>query len=178
MKVALLCLCLASTAFAAPSFFHYLPHYTGSRQVPPSQVKNLFPGAPAIPQTGVPGAYSVELIYPHTFGGAAVGGPTAGQTFPTQGFIKYSIPQPPGRQSVEVYYPYDFAQQRIITNIPPMSNIPHTPNVLPFDFPPPSIPQLPQNIPAFDVKPLPSQLPLNQAQQDQPVQTSQAPAKV
>ena len=24
------------------------------------------------------------------------------QSFPTQGFIKYSIPQPPGRQSVEV----------------------------------------------------------------------------
>lgn len=66
MKVALLCLCLASTAFAAPvrfgivysqqvqctvcllpltkilfffqSFFHYLPHYPGSRQGPPSQV--------------------------------------------------------------------------------------------------------------------------------------------
>ncbi|KAK7929225.1 hypothetical protein WMY93_005620 [Mugilogobius chulae] len=153
------------------SIFHYLPHYTGSRQVPPSQVKNVFPGAPALPQTGVPGAYSVELIYPHTFGGTVAGG-AAGQSFSTQGFIKYSIPQPPGRQSVEVYYPYDFAQQRIITNMPPMSNVPQSPNVLPFDFPPQNSPQSP-NIPAFDVKPLPSQDPLQQAQRDQPVQTSQ-----
>ncbi|KAJ0033744.1 hypothetical protein NQD34_000851 [Periophthalmus magnuspinnatus] len=167
MKVALLCLCLASTTFAAPSFFHYLPHYTGSRQVPPPQ---------ALPQTGIPGAYSVELIYPHTFG--AAGGATAGQSFPTQGFIKYSIPQPPGRQSVEVYYPYDFAQQRIIANMPPMSNVPHSPNILPFDFPPQNIPPPPQNIPTFDMKPLPSQDPLNQAQQDQPIQSSQAPTKV
>ncbi|XP_072319198.1 secretory calcium-binding phosphoprotein 5 isoform X2 [Eucyclogobius newberryi] len=166
MKVALLCLCLASTALAAPSFFHYLPHYTGSRQVPPSQ---------ALPHAG---AYSVELIYPHTFGGAAAGGPTAGQSFPSQGFIKYSIPQPPGRQSVEVYYPYDFAQQRIITNIPPMSNVPQSPNVRPFDFPPQNIPLPPQNIPTFDAMPLPSQDPLHQALQDQPAQTSQAPAKV
>ncbi|KAM9363697.1 secretory calcium-binding phosphoprotein 5 [Symphorus nematophorus] len=86
MKLAILCLCLASTASAAPSFFHYLPHYAGSRQqVPPTQ------------------------IYPHRFPGAA----GANQPFPSHGLIKYSIPQPPGRQSLEVYYPFDFSQQTI-----------------------------------------------------------------
>lgn len=113
------------------------------------------------------------------------------QPFPSHGFIKYSIPQPPGRQSVEVvsvlhfqttfccgflriadilvrsylqYYPYDFSQQRvslhpnlhilpnenikvfftkamkimpgfavfllqILTNMPPLTNVPHLPSV-------------------------------------------------
>uniref|UniRef100_A0A672YBX5 Secretory calcium-binding phosphoprotein 5 n=1 Tax=Sphaeramia orbicularis TaxID=375764 RepID=A0A672YBX5_9TELE len=177
MKLAFLCLCLASTASAAPSFFHYLPHYSGSRQqAPPTQVKNVYtPGVP-LPQTGVPGAYSVELIYPHTFG--AAGGATPGQTFPSHGLIKYSIPQPPGRQSVEVYYPYDFTQQKIITSIPPMSNVPLRPNVLPFEYPPQNIPQQIPNIPTFDASPLPSQDPLAPLQQDQPTQTSQVPVKV
>ncbi|XP_041790145.1 secretory calcium-binding phosphoprotein 5 [Chelmon rostratus] len=171
MKLAILCLCLASSASAAPSFFHYLPHYAGSRQqVPPSQVKNPFA---ALPQPGIPGAYSVELIYPHRFPGT--GGSNAGQPFPSHGFIKYSIPQPPGRQSVEVYYPYDFSQQRIMTNMPPMTNVPHMPNVLPFDYPPQNIPQQIPNIPSFD--PLPSQDPLQPLQQDQPTQTSQMPTK-
>ncbi|XP_042340236.1 secretory calcium-binding phosphoprotein 5 [Plectropomus leopardus] len=173
MKFAILCLCLASTASAAPSIFHYLPHYAGSRpQVPPSPVRNTYPAGQSLPPPGLPGAYSVELIYPHRFGGAGA------QTFPSQGFIKYSIPQPPGRQSVEVYYPYDFAQQRIITNLPPMTNAPHMTNVLPFEYPPQNIPQQIPNLPSFDANPLPSQDPLQPLQQDQPPQTSQAPAKV
>nr|XP_046235244.1 secretory calcium-binding phosphoprotein 5 [Scatophagus argus] len=176
MKVAILCLCLATTASAAPSFFHYLPHYAGSRQqVPPSQVKNPFAAAQSLPQPAITGAYSVELIYPHRFPGAG-GNPS--QPFPTHGFIKYSIPQPPGRQSVEVYYPYDFSQQRIMTNMPPMTNVPQMPNVLPFDFPPQNIPQQIPNIPSFDANPLPSQDPLQPLQQDQPTQTSQMPEKV
>ncbi|TNN58424.1 hypothetical protein EYF80_031375 [Liparis tanakae] len=100
MKLLVLCLCLATSACAAPSIFHYLPHYAGSRQqVPPSQVRNPFTAGQALPQAGVPaGAYSVELIYPHQVAGGAAGS-NAAQSF---GFIKYSIPQPPGRQSVEV----------------------------------------------------------------------------
>ncbi|KAM8772985.1 secretory calcium-binding phosphoprotein 5 [Acanthopagrus schlegelii] len=172
MKLAILCLCLASTVSAAPSFFHYLPHYAGSRQ-PSSQVKNSFAAGQPLPQPGIPGAYSVELIYPHRFPGT--GGAT--QPFPTHGFIKYSIPQPPGRQSVEVYYPYDFSQQRIMTNMPPMANVPVMPNVLPFDYPPQNIPQQIPNIPSFDANPLPSQDPMQPLQQDQPTQTSQMPAK-
>ncbi|XP_044045173.1 secretory calcium-binding phosphoprotein 5 [Siniperca chuatsi] len=176
MKLAILCLCLASTISAAPSFFHYLPHYAGSRQqVPPAQVKNPFPAGQSLPQLEIPGAYSVELIYPHRFAGA--GGSNPAQPFPSHGFIKYSIPQPPGRQSVEVYYPYDFSQQRIMTNIPPMANIPHFPNALPFEYPPQNIPQQIPNIPSFDTN-LPSQDPLQPLQQDQPTQTSQIPAKM
>ncbi|KAG7485552.1 hypothetical protein JOB18_013100 [Solea senegalensis] len=172
MKLAIVLLCLASSVSAAPSAFHYLTHYTGSRQqVPPSQVKNPFAVGQPLPQTGLPGAYSVELIYPHRFPGG-IGG-NAGQGF--HGFIKYSIPQPPGRQSVEVYYPYDFSQQRIITNIPPMTNVPQA---LPFDFPPQNIPQQTLNIPSFDANPLPSQDPLQPLQQDQPTQTNQMPTKV
>ncbi|XP_035856491.1 secretory calcium-binding phosphoprotein 5 isoform X2 [Sander lucioperca] len=170
MKLAILCLCLASMASAAPSIFHYLPHYAGSRQqVPSSQMRNPFAAGQSLPNPGIAGAYSVELIYPHSFGAAG--------SNPAQGFIKYSIPQPPGRQSVEVYYPYDFSQQRIMTNIPPMTNVPHMSNVLPFEYPPQNIPQIP-NFPSFDANPLPSQDPMQSLQQDQPTQTSQMPAKV
>ncbi|CAJ1052290.1 secretory calcium-binding phosphoprotein 5 [Xyrichtys novacula] len=176
MKLAILCLCLASTAAAAPSFFHYLPHYAGARQVPPQQVKIPYTANQGLPQPGLPGAYSVEFLYPHRPVGGAAGSNTA-QPFPSHGFIKYSIPQPPGRQSVEVYYPYDFYQQRILTNIPPMTNVPQIPNVLPFDHPPQTVPQIP-NIPTFDANPLPSQDPLQPLQQDQPTQTSQMPVKV
>ncbi|TDH16227.1 hypothetical protein EPR50_G00017590 [Perca flavescens] len=160
MKLAILCLCLASMASAAPSIFHYLPHYAGSRQqMPSSQMRNPFAAGQSLPNPGIAGAYSVEL------------------PFSSQGFIKYSIPQPPGRQSVEVYYPYDFSQQRIMTNIPPMTNVPHMSNVLPFEYPPQNVPQIP-NFPPFDANPLPSQDPLQSLQQDQPTQTSQMPAKV
>ncbi|KAA8594796.1 hypothetical protein FQN60_011931 [Etheostoma spectabile] len=175
MKLAILCLCLASMASAAPSIFHYLPHYAGSRQqVPSSQMRNPFAAGQSLPNPGIAGAYSVELIYPHRFGAA---GADPAHPFSSQGFIKYSIPQPPGRQSVEVYYPYDFSQQRIMTNVPPMTNVPHMSNVLPFEYPPQNIPQMP-NYPSFDANPLPSQDPLQSLQQDQPPQTSQMPAKV
>ncbi|XP_065812928.1 secretory calcium-binding phosphoprotein 5 [Labrus bergylta] len=177
MMLAILCLCLASTVSAAPSFFHYLPHYAGSRQqVPPSQMKIPFTAGQGLPQPGLTGAYSVEFLYPHQPVGGAGGSNTA-QPFPSHGFIKYSIPQPPGRQSVEVYYPYDFYQQRILTNIPPMTNVPQIPNVMPFDHPPQNIPQIP-NISPFAASPLPSQDPMQPLQQDQPTQTSQVPLKV
>ncbi|KAK5607778.1 hypothetical protein CRENBAI_011856 [Crenichthys baileyi] len=89
MKAAILCLCLAGTACALP--FQYLPHFTGSRpRAPPTQV----------PLYGL---------------GAGAAGTNQGQTFPQYGFIKYSIPQPPGRQSVEVFYPYDLSQNKMAT---------------------------------------------------------------
>uniref|UniRef100_A0A672G9M1 Uncharacterized protein n=1 Tax=Salarias fasciatus TaxID=181472 RepID=A0A672G9M1_SALFA len=92
-------------------------------------MKNPFTAG--FPQPALPGAYSVEL------------------PFSSYGLIKYSIPQPPGRQSVEVYYPYDFSQQRV--NIPDFG--------LKFN-------------PTFDINTLPSQDPLAPLQ-DQPIQTSQ-----
>uniref|UniRef100_A0A8C6T2Y9 Uncharacterized protein n=1 Tax=Neogobius melanostomus TaxID=47308 RepID=A0A8C6T2Y9_9GOBI len=126
----------------------YLPHYTGSRQIPQNycavlELSTFHTSAHSFPVTSV-NCFVFILLYLFF------------QSFPTQGFIKYSIPQPPGRQSVEVYYPYDFAQQRIITNMPPMANVPQSPN-----------------IPRFDMNPIPSQDPLNQAQRDQPALTSQ-----
>ncbi|PWA30742.1 hypothetical protein CCH79_00009284, partial [Gambusia affinis] len=89
-------------------------------------------------------------------GSSDTAGTNQGQTFPQYGFIKYSIPQPPGRQSVEVFYPFDFAKNQLP----------------PFRFPPQGIPQQPVNMPAFDVNAQPSQDPLQQLQQDKPVQTS------
>ncbi|XP_038132010.1 secretory calcium-binding phosphoprotein 5 [Cyprinodon tularosa] len=174
MKTVLLCLCLASTACALP--FQYLPHYTGSRpRVPGAQIKAPF--TTGFPQPGVPGAYSVEFLYPYRFG-AGASGTNQAQTVPQYGFIKYSIPQPPGRQSVEVFYPFDFTQNRIMQNTPAMTNGPIGQDLTPYGFPPQTIPQQPVNMPAFDVNAHPSQDPLQQLQQDQPVQTSQAPAKV
>ncbi|XP_047434973.1 secretory calcium-binding phosphoprotein 5 [Mugil cephalus] len=173
MRLAILCLCLASTAYGAP--FQYLPHFTGSRQqAPSSQARNPFTAG--FTQPGAPGAYSVELIYPHRIIGG-VGGSNPSQPFPSSyGFIKYSIPQPPGRQSVEVYYPFDFSRQTIVPNIPPMTNGP-VPDVLPFDYPPQNIPQQTLNIPSFGANALPSQIPVLPVLQDQPTQASQVPAK-
>nr|XP_020457681.1 uncharacterized protein LOC109961316 [Monopterus albus] len=93
--------------------------------------------------------------------------------------MKVSIPQPPGRQSVEVYYPYDFAQQKIIKSIPPMTNAPHVLNtVFPFEYPFPHFPQQTLNNPAFDASPLPSQDPMQPLQQDEPKQPNQMPTKM
>ncbi|XP_051801928.1 secretory calcium-binding phosphoprotein 5 [Acanthochromis polyacanthus] len=121
---------------------------------------------------GVHGAYSVEIIYPHTFG--AAGGANPAQPFPSYGFIKYSIPQPPGRQSVEVFYPYDFTRQMHVLFTTLLCFL----QVMPFEFPPQNIPQQPMNIPTFAANALPSQDPPQPLQQDQPTQTSQMPAKV
>uniref|UniRef100_A0A8C2WVL8 Uncharacterized protein n=1 Tax=Cyclopterus lumpus TaxID=8103 RepID=A0A8C2WVL8_CYCLU len=90
MKFIILCLCLASTACAAPSIFHYLPHYAGSRQqVPPSQV-TIFSFKNVIQTSSNCSLLFIDFSFFFFF---------FLQSF---GFIKYSIPQPPGRQSVEV----------------------------------------------------------------------------
>uniref|UniRef100_A0A667WGX2 Secretory calcium-binding phosphoprotein 5 n=1 Tax=Myripristis murdjan TaxID=586833 RepID=A0A667WGX2_9TELE len=91
MKLAILCLCLASTVSAAPPFFHYLPHYGANRQPAPqitapavSCVNTAYPGAQPQPQPGVPAPISMEI------------------SFPSQAIIKYSLPKAPGRKSVEI----------------------------------------------------------------------------
>ncbi|XP_072239941.1 secretory calcium-binding phosphoprotein 5 [Leuresthes tenuis] len=174
MKLAIFCLCLAGTASAVP--YQYLPNYTGSRQqVPPTQVKS--PLIAGFPQAGLPGAYSMEFIYPYGFGGGAAG-PNPEQPISRYGLVKFSIPQPPGRQSLEVFYPYDFTNQRVMQNMPPMTNGPISPDVLPFGYPPQNIPQQPVNIPPFNTNAVPSQDPLQSLQQDQPTQTNQMPTKM
>uniref|UniRef100_A0A3Q1FF81 Secretory calcium-binding phosphoprotein 5 n=1 Tax=Acanthochromis polyacanthus TaxID=80966 RepID=A0A3Q1FF81_9TELE len=129
MKLAILCLCLVSTACAVPV-----------------SIKNPFTAG--FQQPGVHGAYSVEIIYPHTFG--AAGGANPAQPFPSYGFIKYSIPQPPGRQSVEVV--------SVLLFFPLRNDC-----ILLFLF----------QIPTFAANALPSQDPPQPLQQDQPTQTSQ-----
>ncbi|KAM4584816.1 secretory calcium-binding phosphoprotein 5 [Odontesthes bonariensis] len=174
MKLAIFCLCLAGTASAVP--YQYLPHYTGTRQqVPPTQVKS--PLIAGFPQAGLPGAYSMEFIYPFGFAGGAAG-PNPEQPISRYGLVKFSIPQPPGRQSLEVFYPYDFTNQRVMQNMPPMTNGPISPDVLPFGYPPQNIPQQPVNIPPFNTNAVPSQDPLQSLQQDQPTQTNQMPTKM
>uniref|UniRef100_A0A3Q0QYA2 Secretory calcium-binding phosphoprotein 5 n=1 Tax=Amphilophus citrinellus TaxID=61819 RepID=A0A3Q0QYA2_AMPCI len=161
MKLAILCLCLASTACAAPFNFSL-----SRQQVPPPLPVNSHFAA-GFPHTGLPGGYSVELIYPHRFPGVA-GGSNPAQPFSSFGLIKYSIPQPPGRQSVEVFYAYDFAQQRIIPNIPPMTNVPVVKSVHLFSV---------FQISPFGANALPSQDPPKLHPQDQPIQTSQVTIK-
>uniref|UniRef100_A0A3B4GLP5 Secretory calcium-binding phosphoprotein 5 n=1 Tax=Pundamilia nyererei TaxID=303518 RepID=A0A3B4GLP5_9CICH len=147
MKLALLCLCLASTACAAPFNFCL-------QQMPTLQMNNPFTAG--FPHTGLPGGYSVELIYPHRFpGGAGVSNPA--QPFSSFGLIKYSIPQLPGRQSVEVVSHFSFLLQIMETFGP--GNLSAHRSVL--------------TIPQFDANALPSQDPPKLHLQDQPIQTSQ-----
>ncbi|XP_053336338.1 secretory calcium-binding phosphoprotein 5 isoform X1 [Clarias gariepinus] len=79
---------------------------------------NMFPGVNA--------PISIELIHPG-FPGTGAGGQGAGT-----GYIKYSLPKAPGRKSVEIYYPYDFAQGKVL---------PQLPNIFPFNYPPQTVPQ-------------------------------------
>ncbi|XP_041721541.1 secretory calcium-binding phosphoprotein 5 isoform X3 [Coregonus clupeaformis] len=162
MKFTIMCLCLASSISAAPlqPFFNYLPHYGGPRQSgPPTQVNEvLYPAGQPYPQPGLNSPVSMEIVFPQRFPGRSNGGQINGpQSYLSQAFIKYSLPKAPGRKSVEIYYPYDFVQQKMMPNIPQMPPIPNIP------FPPQNS-QLPH-----------SQDPLQPAQQEQPVQTGQAP---
>ncbi|KAM6971965.1 secretory calcium-binding phosphoprotein 5 [Aplochiton taeniatus] len=155
MKVALLCLCLASFASAAPSFFHYLPHYGFPRQAgAPTQVNDMYPMNQPLPHPGINSPVSMEIVFAPGFPSMTAGGPNSSpQSNPTQAFIKYSLPKAPGRKSVEIYYPYDFAQQKMMPSIPQM-------------------PHLPQ-MPSYEARPPQSQDPLQGVQQDQPMQTGQ-----
>ncbi|XP_055780192.1 secretory calcium-binding phosphoprotein 5 [Salvelinus fontinalis] len=117
MKITIMCLCLASSISAAPRqpFFNYLPHYGGPRQSgPPTQVNDfLYPAGQPYPQPGLNGPVSMEIVFSQSFPGMSNGGQINGpQSYPSQAFIKYSLPKAPGRKSVEIYYPYDFVQQK------------------------------------------------------------------
>uniref|UniRef100_A0A8D0D238 Uncharacterized protein n=1 Tax=Sander lucioperca TaxID=283035 RepID=A0A8D0D238_SANLU len=92
--------------------------------------------------------------------------------FSSQGFIKYSIPQPPGRQSVEVvsdvFFPLLFRLTDRVSIYFEYVTLIHskhffTSEVSLFYF----------QFPSFDANPLPSQDPMQSLQQDQPTQTSQ-----
>ncbi|XP_037388480.1 secretory calcium-binding phosphoprotein 5 [Pygocentrus nattereri] len=118
MLGSILCLSFVTMVSAAPQmspFFNYLPHY----------------GKPAGPSAQPAYApISMEIVFPPQFPRTA-GGAGAGASFPSQAYIKYSLPKAPGAQSVEVYYPYDFTQQGM-GNIPVL---PPIPGLVTFDNP-------------------------------------------
>ncbi|XP_015222875.1 calcium-binding protein P-like [Lepisosteus oculatus] len=67
----------------------------------------LTPQHPAMPQHA-----SVELLVPYGFPGQHQGHPQyPGSIFPSQGFLKHKIPQPPGARSIEILYPFGFGSQ-------------------------------------------------------------------
>ncbi|KAA0722097.1 hypothetical protein E1301_Tti009155 [Triplophysa tibetana] len=98
----LLTLLLAGAVSAAPlsPFFNYLHHYGN----PGQGTNGVFPGMPS--QPGINAPISMEIIFPQRFPNKAAGGAGGSQTFPTQAFIKYSLPKAPGRKSVEIVPPF------------------------------------------------------------------------
>ncbi|KAJ8001257.1 hypothetical protein DPEC_G00192450 [Dallia pectoralis] len=179
MKITFLFLCLATSISAAPlhPFLNYLPHYGGPQQSGlPTQVNEaLYPGGQpqpgGQPHPGINGAVSMEIVFPQGFPGS--GGQNRKQSYLSQAFIKYSLPKAPGRKSVEIYYPFDYVQQKM-TNNPQM---PQIPNIFPFEYQPQTMPQQTPNIPfpPYDTQLPPSQDPMQGAQQEQPAQTGQVP---
>ncbi|XP_051559074.1 uncharacterized protein LOC127443993 [Myxocyprinus asiaticus] len=155
MWTSILCLLLAGAVSAAPlsPFLNYLPHYGG----PGQGTNGVFPGMPAQPHPGLNAPVSMEIIFPQRFPNKPAGGPAGTPTFPTQAFIKYSLPKAPGRKSVEIFYPYDFSQHQIF----------------PFEYIPQTAPQQPPMMPPFQDAPPQPQDPQQQTQQEQQAQTGQ-----
>ncbi|KAF4071317.1 hypothetical protein AMELA_G00271820 [Ameiurus melas] len=99
------------------------PSFPGSAGGQGSGTGNMFPGLPSHLQPGVNTPISIELFHPG-FQGTAAGGQGS-----RTGLIKYSIPKAPGRKSIEIYYPYNFAQGELLPNV-----LPQIPNVFPFNY--------------------------------------------
>uniref|UniRef100_A0A8C1IFG0 Secretory calcium-binding phosphoprotein 5 n=1 Tax=Cyprinus carpio TaxID=7962 RepID=A0A8C1IFG0_CYPCA len=169
MWTSLLCLLLAGAVSAAPlsPFFNYLPHYGN-----PKQGNNgAFQGIPSQPHPGLNAPISMEIIFPPQFPVSPVGGAAGTSSFPTQGFIKYSLPKAPGRKSVEIFYPYDFSQRQVMIVFSLHLNI------FPFDFMPQTVPQQPPVNPPFQDGPPQAQEPQQQTEPEQKAQTVQVPTK-
>ncbi|KAJ8335843.1 hypothetical protein SKAU_G00391850 [Synaphobranchus kaupii] len=180
MKTAIACLCFASTICAAPmtSLYDYLPQIGPPRlpSQPPQRSTNY--AAPALPaqQPGLGAPISMEIVFPPRFPSQATAGQQPGSAFPSQAFIKYKFPKVPGRQSMEIFYPYDLIQQQqmmpnvpqmpSLPNVPQLPQIPNIPNFFPYGFMPPTVPQLNNNMfPNFGVQ---QQLPQEPVQAQQP----------
>ncbi|XP_035273951.1 protein app1-like [Anguilla anguilla] len=181
MKTAIACLCFASTICAAPmtSLYDYLPQIGVPRQPsqPPQRTTNYVAPAPPAQQPGMAAPISMEIVFPPRFPSQVTGGQQTGSAFPSQAFIKYKIPKVPGRQSMEIFYPYDLIQQQqMLPNVPQMPAIPNIPqfpqipNLFPYGFLPPTGPQQNNMFPSFGVQ---QQLPQEPVQAQQPAQSSQ-----
>ncbi|TRY82927.1 hypothetical protein DNTS_027922 [Danionella cerebrum] len=125
-------------------------------------------GFPGQPHPAMNAPVSMEIIFPQRIPGNPAGGAAGSPSFPTQAFIKYSLPKAPGRKSVEIFYPYDFGRNQDQPNLPV---IPQLPNIFPFDLMPQTVPQQPPVNPPFqDAPPQPQeQQPEKQAQTGQVV---------
>ncbi|XP_076879050.1 secretory calcium-binding phosphoprotein 5 [Brachyhypopomus gauderio] len=157
MWSSILCLSFVTAVSAAPMspFLNYLPHYGNPVPSGPSTQGNtdFFPAVPSHLQPSINSPISMEIVFPPSFPGSPAGGAGSGHVFPSQAFIKYSLPKAPGRKSVEIYYPYDFRQGQI----------------LPFDYSPQTVPQ---QQPPRATPPQFSEV-QQQIQQDQQVQAGQ-----
>nr|XP_021330569.1 secretory calcium-binding phosphoprotein 5 isoform X1 [Danio rerio] len=111
MWTSLLCLLLAGAVSAAPlsPFFNYLPHYGSPRQ----GNTGGFQGMPSQPHPAMNAPISMEIIFPPRFPANPAGGAAGTSSFPTQAFIKYSLPKAPGRKSVEIIFPFDLMPQTV-----------------------------------------------------------------
>uniref|UniRef100_A0A8C7I0I7 Uncharacterized protein n=1 Tax=Oncorhynchus kisutch TaxID=8019 RepID=A0A8C7I0I7_ONCKI len=98
-------------------FFNYLPHYgdprfpgwsTGGQINGPVNTINTTTSPSLIYQPKNISTILHRLTFPFLF---------FQQSYPSQAFIKYSLPKAPGRKSVEIYYPYDFVQQKVNPDI-------------------------------------------------------------
>ncbi|XP_051993837.1 uncharacterized protein LOC127651844 [Xyrauchen texanus] len=168
MWTSILCLLLAGAVSAAPlsTFLNYLPHFG----VPGQGTNGVYPGMPAQPHPGLNAPISMEIIFPQRFPNNPAGGPSGTPTFPTQAFIKYSLPKAPGQKSVEIFYPYDFSQHQDLPNVP---QFPQFPNIFPFEYIPQTAPQQPPMMtPYQDAPPQPHDT-QQQTQQEQQTQTGQ-----
>ncbi|XP_051559076.1 secretory calcium-binding phosphoprotein 7 [Myxocyprinus asiaticus] len=81
-------------AYCAPQMLYYEVEYK------PGMAPQALPAAPAAARQHS----EVEILLAAQQ--AAAGAPAQ----PVRGFIKHEIPQPPGRESIEVLYPFDFNQ--------------------------------------------------------------------
>ncbi|XP_028658608.1 SR-related and CTD-associated factor 4-like isoform X2 [Erpetoichthys calabaricus] len=128
MKATVLLMCLLGTTFAVPMqrLYEFLPQVNSPQQ-------NAQPSQP-------------QPMFPYGYPGQTLGQPSS--MFPSQGFIRQKIPQPPGRQSIEILYPYGFGQQQMfpgfsnLSPVPPMQ-FPMLPNMFPFGSMVPMMPQQP-----------------------------------
>ncbi|XP_026141089.1 uncharacterized protein LOC113116699 [Carassius auratus] len=93
MRSLILLALVIGVAYCAPQLMYYELEY---KPVPASQ------GLPAAAAAARPSEVEILLAAQQ----AAAGVP--GQ--PVRGFIKHEIPQPPGKESVEVLYPFSFPQ--------------------------------------------------------------------
>ncbi|XP_022537295.1 translation initiation factor IF-2 [Astyanax mexicanus] len=96
MKSLVLLACVIGVALCAPQMLYYELEYKPVRVAPQALAA---PGAPVAAAAAVPSEVEILLAQQAA----------AAHALPARGFIKHEIPQPAGRDSIEVLYPFGFA---------------------------------------------------------------------